>query len=400
MRHGSSARRPITSGSRRPSRAFPRVETRRPSLGILAVAPLLVPLVFGGTATGGSTERSAPTEPNSDLAAYEAIAERPRLRERWARRPPNLGFLVGAGMLLVYLVAGVSALFVFRGSLDTLPANAAWMNSATVIGPSQAHPFGVMPGFGTDLFDALWRAAPWDLGIVTSILAIDVFLGFFLGAIAGLNEGGLADAFITFVCDSLGTIPTFVLASITFAGLLAVAPGSVGLPVFVAVFGVILWPTMARTVRERARIVAHERYTDSARASGASFSRILLRHIMPNSVGPVLAQLPLDLAPIFFVLAAFPWYYNCQLPGGHPTPPFSPPVPYLVPILPAFSPLPNSAFPEWGYLLGFGTCEAFTFPGNFGYWWMYLFPLLAIVGLGVAVGLVCDGIERWRHFDR
>jgi len=81
-------------------------------------------------------------------------------------------------------------------------------------------------------------------------------------------------------------------------------------------------------------------------------------------------------------------------------PPYSPPTPYLVPYLPFFSPLPSSSFPEWGYLLGFGTCEGFSFPGGFNYWWMYLFPLLAIVGLGLAIGLLCDGIERWRHFDR
>ncbi|MGA7649671.1 MAG: hypothetical protein WBW40_03060, partial [Thermoplasmata archaeon] len=61
---------------------------------------------------------------------------------------------------------------------------------------------------------------------------------------------------------------------------------------------------------------------------------------------------------------------------------------------------PSGSFPEWGYLLGFGTCEGTSFPGSFDYWWMYVFPLLAIVGLGVAIGLVCDGIERWRRLER
>ncbi len=325
---------------------------------------------------------------------------RPTLWERWARRPPGLSFLVGVGLLSVYLAAALSALVSFRGSLDRLPQNLAWVPPFNPIGPSAAHPFGVMAGFGTDLFRAVWQATPWDLGIVAGILTIDVLLGFFLGAIAGLDEGGLADAVVTFVGDSLGSIPTFILAVVTFAGLLTVAPNAVGLPVFVVVFGLILWPTMARTVRERARVIAHAPYIDAARASGASFPRILVRHVMPNAVGPVLSQMPLDLAPIFFVLSAFPWYYNCQMPGGPPTPPYSAPVPYLVPSLPFFSPLPSGSFPEWGYLLGFGTCEGFSFPGGFDYWWMYLFPLLAIVGLGVALGLLCDGIERWRHFDR
>ena len=227
------------------------------------------------------TDASVPRSPE-----LPPPSRRPTLRERWARRPPSLGFLVGAGMLAVYLVAALSALVVFRGSLDQLPQNVVWVPLENPIGPSAAHPFGIMAGFGTDLFRAVWQATPWDLAIVAGILAIDVFLGFFLGAIAGLNEGGIVDAFVTFVSDSLGTIPTFLLAVVVFAGLLTVAPQAVGLSVFVVVFGIILWPTMARTVRERARIISHAPYVEAARASGASFPRILVRHIMSNSVGP------------------------------------------------------------------------------------------------------------------
>ncbi|MGP8072177.1 MAG: hypothetical protein ACLPZM_03500 [Thermoplasmata archaeon] len=92
-----------------------------------------------------------------------------------------------------------------------------------------------------------------------------------------------------------------------------------------------------------------------------------------------------------------PWFYNCI--GPAPSVPGAPPF-YRIPVLPSFSPLPSPYFPEWGNLLGFGTCEGFSFPGGFSYWWMYLFPLLAIVLLGISLGLVCDGIERWRQFER
>jgi ABC-type dipeptide/oligopeptide/nickel transport system permease subunit len=251
-----------------------------------------------------------------------------------------------------------------------------------------------MPGFGTDLFRALWQATPWDLAIVASILAIDVLLGFLLGGIAGLNEGGTVDAVVTFVGDALGSIPPFLLAVVLFAGLSTVAPSRVGLPVFVGLFGLILWPTLARMVRERARLVAHEPFVEAARASGATSRHLLVRHILPNSVGPVLAQVPLDVAPIFFVLSAFPWFYTCA--GVS----WSPPPDFLVPHLPAFSPLPSVTFPEWGFLLGVGTCVGFTIPGGFSDWWTYLFPLLAILVLGLAIGLFCDGIERWRRLGR
>jgi ABC-type dipeptide/oligopeptide/nickel transport system permease subunit len=324
----------------------------------------------------------------------------PTLRDRWFRRPPSLGLYVGAGLLGVYLAAALSALVVFRGSLGQLSANPAWVPPFNPIGPSWAHPFGILPGFGTDLLQAVWQATPWDLAIVASILAIDALLGLLLGGIAGFYEGGLLDGVVTFVCDSLGSIPSFFLVVVAFAGLATVAPGNVGLPVFVGLFGVILWPTMARTVRERARAVAHEPFVEASRAAGASSPHLLLRHILPNSVGPVLAQLPLDVAPIFFVLSVFPWFYNCAGPPKPHAPGSVPPPPYLVPNLPPLSPLPSASFPEWGYLLGFGTCEGFSVPGGFDHWWMYLFPLLAILVLGLAIGLVCDGIERWRRFER
>ena len=315
-----------------------------------------------------------------------------------SRRAPGLGLWVGMGLLAAYLAAGLSALFVFRGSLGELRENTPWKNPVPGIGPSWAHPFGIMPGFGVDLFRALWQATPWDLAIVAGILTIDVLLGFFLGAVAGLNEGGLSDAVVTFVGDSLAAIPPFFLALVTFAGLSVLASGSYGIPLFVVVFGLILWPTLARTVRERARSVAREPFVEASRASGATGRQLLLRHILPNSVGPVLAQVPLDVAPIFFVLAAFPWFYNC----AGPSPPLPPgPFPgYLIPQLPSFSPLPSAAFPEWGYLLGIGTCEGLGYPGGFNDWWMYLFPLLAILVLGFAIALVCDGTERWRQLGR
>jgi ABC-type dipeptide/oligopeptide/nickel transport system permease subunit len=338
-------------------------------------------------------------EPTPPDQGEPGAPSRPGLRERWGRRPPGVGFWVGSALLAVYLAAALSALFVFRTSPSALPRNLAWVPPYAPLGPSLNHPFGVLPGFGVDLFQALWQATPWDLALVAGILAIDAGMGCLLGAVAGFNEGGLLDGIITFVGDSFAVIPAFLFVVIVFAGLTAVAAGSVGLPLFVVVFGLILWPTTARTVRERARVVAHQPFVEAARASGASPGRILLRHILPNSLGPVLAQLPIDIAPIFFVLAAFPWYYNCQAPGGPPASPLGGGS-YLVPSLPPFSPLPSASFPEWGYLLGFGTCEGVSQPGSFDYWWMYVFPLLAIVVFGIAVGLVCDGLERWRVGDR
>ena len=107
-----------------------------------------------------------------------------------ARRSANLGLWVGGGLLAVYLAAGLSALYVFRGSLGTLSEDLAWDAPTHSMAPSWGHPFGIMPGFGTDLFRAVWQATPWDLAIVAGILSIAVLLGFFLGGLPASTRAG------------------------------------------------------------------------------------------------------------------------------------------------------------------------------------------------------------------
>ena len=308
---------------------------------------------------------------------------------------------VGGGVLLAYALAAVSAVVAFGRTLNSLPDNQGWANPLAAPGPSWAHPFGILSGLNTGLFRAEWQAAPWDLAIVTGALAIDVAIGLLAGAYAGANEGGFVDSIVTFVGDSVGSIPTFFFVIVLFAGFATVYPSSVGVPVFTVLFGLVLWPTLARTVRARARSVSHEPYVDAARALGATRRHILVRHILPNSLGPVLAQIPLDVAPIFFVLSAFPWAYNCGGLGPPPPPPGSlSSGGYLVPMLPAFSPLPSVHFPEWGFTLAIGACEGMSYPGQTGFWWMFVIPLLVIVVFGLALGLFCDGIDRWRRLHR
>jgi len=146
-------------------------------------------------------------EPTTPDQGEPGAPSRPGIRERWGRRPPGVGFWVGSALLAVYLAAALSALFVFRTSPSALPRNLAWVPPYAPLGPSLNHPFGVLPGFGVDLFQALWQATPWDLALVAGILAIDAGMGCLLGAVAGFNEGGLLDGIITFVGDSFAVIP-------------------------------------------------------------------------------------------------------------------------------------------------------------------------------------------------
>jgi peptide/nickel transport system permease protein len=330
--------------------------------------------------------------------AVSSVPTKPRVRERLARRPLNARLLIGLGILGAYLGIALSAIAVFWGSLGQLGQNAVWIPGdpwGPVIGPSWAHPFGVLPGLGVDVLQALWQATPWDLGIVATILLLDLALGWTLGSLAGMNEGGWVDFVVTLFSDSVGAIPSFFLVVVLFGGLTAsgVVPGS--LPVFIALFGLVLWPATARTTRERAREAIRQPYIEAARASGAGRARILRRHVMPASVPAVLAQIPVDVAPIFFVLTVFPWFWDCASLGfeAHDS------AIYFLPSLPGFSPLPSVLFPEWGNILAVGVCEGFPLlQGAPIYWWMFVYPFLAIVGLGIGITLVCDGIDRRMNY--
>jgi ABC-type dipeptide/oligopeptide/nickel transport system permease subunit len=338
-------------------------------------------------AAGASAQRPGPPR----------IPRPPSLRERLRRRPLGLETWAGLILLTLYAVVAVSAIVVFGSSLDDAPTTFAWVGPPpffrATLGPSAAHPFGVLPGLGTDLFQAVWKATPYDLAIVAAILLFDVALGWTLGALAGMTEGSVVDAVIRFVGDTFGAIPSFFWVIALLAGLATVAPGTLNLTVFVIVFGFVIWPTTARTTRERARAVAREPFLESARASGASPTYLYFRHILPNSTAPLLAQVPIDIAPIFFVLTAFPWFWDCALSTNHTG--SSAPVPYMVPSLPTYSPLPSVNFPEWGNLLAIGTCEGFPLStAGPDFWWMFAPTLVAILGLGIATALVCDGLAR------
>lgn len=332
-----------------------------------------------------STSRIVP-----DFSPPVAISG-PLPQRRHLSHPLNRETWAGLGLLAAYAVVGVSAVFVFGSHLTTLPRDSAWISIlSNAPGPSWSHPFGVLTGLGTDLFTAIWQATPWDLAIVFGILAIDSGTAIFLGAIAGMWAGGWADRGVTFFSDATGAIPPVLLVTIALIGLSELS--LVNLGVFVVAFGLLLWPPAARGVRERARIVARAPYVDSSRASGAGDSRVLVHHVVPASLGPVFAQLPTDIAAIFTVLSVFTWFHNCVQP---PVLPAGIPLPHLPP---GVSPLPSVNFPEWGNLLGIGVCWGFTTQIGPIHWWMWTFPLLAIVGLGIALALFCDGMDKWFRF--
>lgn len=299
-----------------------------------------------------------------------------RRRRGVPRLSPELWF--GLIVLALFGVVALAALVHFGPQVDTLPVEQQWTTTDIPPGPSNDHPFGVMKGVGVGVGIALVEATPWDLGIVGGILVAAAALGLLLGAIAGLRESGALDTAITTWADSVTGVPPFFLVVLLFLGVDQFYGEQYWLLEFGLIFVFVLWPYYARVVRAKARQVAQEPFIEAARASGARSPRLLFRHVIPNCYPPLLAQIPVDVGNVFFVLTAFP-FVACLNPGAFPL----------------ISPLPtvgNTHFPEWGSLLALGTCNGYSVLPNLNFWWMYIFPALTILAFGLGVAFTSDGL--------
>ena len=331
----------------------------------------------------------SPAVGSFDLSDEEltAIATRRGRLERLGQELRQLPALLGGIGLLVALGVIALAVVVRDGGLTSqLPTSVAWANALPPLGPSADHPFGVMYGLGEDVFTGVMAALPWDLLLLGGILVPAVLAGALLGVFAGAL-GGAVDATVEMASDVLLSIPPFIFVVVLWLGIGAVIPfvSAARLPAFLALFIVVIWPYYARPVRARAERVSREPYVEAARAAGASRTRVILRHIFPNSLFPVFAQVPVDVYNIYFVLTVFPYLGCIGGPNG---------------ISAGFvfiSPFPSIYFPEWGTMLGLGACYGLRPIAEVNYWWMYTFPLLFILIAGVAIMLVCDGLERLLH---
>lgn len=290
----------------------------------------------------------------------------------------NRALLAGLLILTGFGAVAVAALVRYGASLDRIPENFAWTQALVPPGPSPGLWFGADSGIGIDVFDALFRATPIDLALVGGILLGAGGIGVLLGASGGLF-GGTLDSGVVGVSDLLVGVPPFFFVLVLYLGIRPfLAVGQNPLPIFGLLFVIVLWPYYARPVRALAQRARSTPYAEAARAAGASPGRLLFRHVLPNSIAPALAQLPVDVYNVFFVLTVFP-FLGCFGGGG---------------IFQPIAIVPSPYYPEWGSLLGYGACFGWSIIPSLNAWWSYLFPAAFVVLFGFGVMLFADGMER------
>lgn len=158
----------------------------------------------------------------------------------------------------------------------------------TLASPSAAHLLGT-DDLGRDVFSRMVHGGAATLYASGLAVGIALLLGLPVGLLAGFKGGWVDDGISRFI-DALLSFPSIVLA-IAVTGALGI-----GLTNGMIAVGIVFSPQIARLVRARALVVRQELYVDAARCFGASTARILWRHVLPNTVQPVIVQVTLLLA--------------------------------------------------------------------------------------------------------
>ena len=154
--------------------------------------------------------------------------------------------------------------------------------------PSPAHLLGT-DDLGRDIFSRLIFGAPATVYASLLAVSVGVAIGLPVGLIAGFF-GGWIDDVVSRVIDTFLSFPAIVLA-IAVTGALGI-----GLTNGMIAVGIVMFPSLARIVRARTLIVRQELYVDASRCFGAPAWHILWKHVLPNSLQPVIVQVTLLLA--------------------------------------------------------------------------------------------------------
>jgi peptide/nickel transport system permease protein len=171
--------------------------------------------------------------------------------------------------------------------------------SARLNTPSAAHPFGT-DDLGQDIFARMLYGGRISLAVGLAAMLMALLVGVTIGAIAGISRGAV-DAALMWLTDlflSLPQLPLLLVLIYLFRDVLKSMFGpEVGVFILIVlVIGGFRWMPVARLVRAQFFSLREKEFVEAARALGASVPRQVVRHILPNSLGPVIVAGTIDVA--------------------------------------------------------------------------------------------------------
>lgn len=285
---------------------------------------------------------SSPTARDADHEAPRARRGLAQIARVIARDPLSLG---SALILTIFVVIAL-----FAPALAPYPDQGRGTShpSTTMLPPSAAHPFGT-DRLGRDMLSRVIMGARPALIVPFGVVVVAVLLGAPLGALAGY-KGGWLDELLMRVTDLFLAFPSLLLAMALTAAL------GRGLEHAALALVISWWPWYARLVRNVAASLRVQPFVEAAQAIGVRDGPIILRHILPNCISPILVQATVDLGTVILAMGGLAFL------GLGTQPPA----------------------PDWGLMVS----EGRTFVLK--QWWLSSYPGLAIFVVVLAFNLLGD----------
>jgi oligopeptide transport system permease protein len=211
-------------------------------------------------------------------------------KDSWIRLKKNRGALISLGIIvLLFLMAFII------GPLLSQYSPYAQDLTRRYTGTSSQFWFGT-DEFGRDMWTRVWAGTRVSLYIAFLAAFLDVFVGVTFGAVSGF-VGGRVDDVMQRVIEILNGIPYLVVAILA---MVIFKPGIITISIAIGLTG---WNYMARIVRGRMLQLKEQEFTLASRSLGASGSRLIWKHLIPNSLGPIIVNLMFTIPSAIFAEA-------------------------------------------------------------------------------------------------
>jgi len=245
----------------------------------------------GSTPASLTAERPAP-------AGIAAVASRKKARfspgqEAWRRFRRHKLAMASSVILGLIVLAVLLGPLLWRVPINEIDF------ASKLDGPSWAHPLGT-DDLGQDILARLLYGGRISLAVGFCAMLVAAVVGVMVGAIAGMSRGSV-DVALMWLADlflSLPQLPLLLLISYLFRDSLTKLLGTQGgiFIMIVVVIGGLRWMQVARLVRAQILSIREKEFIEAARALGASSFRQVVRHILPNALGPVIVAGTIDVA--------------------------------------------------------------------------------------------------------
>ena len=258
------------------------------------------------------------------------------------------------------MIAGFFIVAFYGLFLDAYPPRSYFclQNGCTNLPPfvDWAHPLGTETS-GIDVFNEIIHGTAGDLYVGIAATAISVIIGLAVGAVAGYR-GGTSGALLLGVTQIFFVLPILVLILLLSKILLTLIAQGLGLTLIMLILAAFGWPTIAYIARGEILRIRELEFVQAAKALGASNSRIIFRHIVPNTLSPIIVVSSLLVA-------------------GN----------ILTEVVISFLGFGDPATSTWGLIIQEGANYASTS------WWVSFFPGIAVVLCVLGFNLVGDGLS-------